>query len=236
MPNSEKSEMLTVYDKQLNPIGEKTRAEVHANGLLHQTIRLWCIHNDKIWFQQRSMSKTLFPGRLDLAATGHIDSGETPKHAALRETAEEIGLNLKSSDLTNIGAIPFPFMRPDGKLDNEFANIYLYIPDKIPAFKTSDEVAGLAAISLRDYEWILKTNIPITAEVYKCDPSGQNQPIQTGTKMFGHDDFCCLNKQEWALVKTAVENHKDKQKQIRAEISGIDTDKDTDILSGLDIR
>ena len=88
----ESTEMLTVYDQNLNPIGTRTREYVHNNGLLHQTVRLWCIQNNQIWFQRRSESKKLFPGRLDLAATGHIDPGETPLQAVIRETKEEISI------------------------------------------------------------------------------------------------------------------------------------------------
>lgn len=205
MPNTEKSEMLTVYDKDLNPIGERTRADVHANGLLHQTIRLWTIQGDTIWFQQRSMNKALFPGRLDLSATGHIDPGEKPEAAVLRETAEEIGLGLSTDDLKSLKGIPFPFTRPDGKLDNEFANVFLYTPSETPCFKTSDEVAGLASVSVRDYNKLLRTGEPIDAVTYRCDPDGKRPPLRTGVKTCGVNDFCCLNPQEWELIQAAIE-------------------------------
>ena len=170
----ESTEMLTVYDQNLNPIGTRTREYVHNNGLLHQTVRLWYIQDNQIWFQKRSESKKLFPGRLDLAATGHIDPRETPLQAVIRETKEEIGIDLDPSDLTSAGAMPFRFYRPDGKLDNEFANIYLYRPKTTPDFKPGSEVRYLKAISIQDYERLIQT-----------------EP----------EKFCCPNQQEWDIIK-----------------------------------
>lgn len=215
--NTEKTETLVVYDENLKPIGTRTRADVHANALLHQTIRLWCVENDKIWFQQRSPYKSLFPNRFDLAATGHIDPGESPDQAALRETSEETGLNLKLEDLTKAGAIPFPFMRPDGKLDNEFANLYLHKPDTTPVFKTNDEVAGLGAMSLENYDKLLKTGQPVEIGLYTPDPNGKKPPVKTGTKLCDPDDFCCLNPNEWNLIQAAL-----KQKQAGKSLRNTD--------------
>ena len=206
MPNTpEKSEMLTVYDKNMNPIGARTRAEVHANELLHQTIRLWCISKEDktIWFQQRSQDKALFPGRFDLAATGHIDPGETPDKAVLRELQEETGLQLKPDDLIKAGAIPYPFRRPDGKLDNEFANIYLYMPEKTPCFQTSDEVAGLAAMDTATYDMFMLDGEPVDITMYQPNSDKTKPPVKTGTKTVNWDDFCCMNPTEWNLIKQA---------------------------------
>lgn len=201
---SEKSEMLTIYDENMNPIGERTRKEVHENELRHQTVRLWEIAGGQIWFQQRAQNKVLFPGRFDLAATGHIDPGESPMNAALRETSEEIGLNLTSDDLHSIGLMPFGFDRPDGKLDNEFANIYLHMPDKVPKLQISDEVAGLGSMSVRDYDKLIRTGQPVTMNLYSPESFDGPVPKRIGVKTCGPDDFCCLNKQEWAGVQRAV--------------------------------
>lgn len=200
------TELLTIYDVNLNAIGERTRAEVHANELLHQTIRLWIIQGNTIWFQRRSMDKTLFPGRLDLSVTGHIDSGESSEAAVLRETAEEIGLSLSLDDITKLKGIPFPFMRPDGKLDNEFANIFLYKPEDTPHFHVGTEVAGLVAISVQDYDKLLRTREPVTGIVYSGAAYGRRPLIQSLSchVMCGPNDFCCLNTEEWELVKNAL--------------------------------
>ena len=51
---------------------------------------------------------------------GHIDTGETPKQAAVRETFEESGLRIKQSDLELVTQ----------RTKNDFGMIYYYITDK----------------------------------------------------------------------------------------------------------
>ena len=51
---------------------------------------------------------------------GHIDPGETPKQAAVRETFEEAGLRIKESDLELVAQIT----------KHDFGMIYYYTTDK----------------------------------------------------------------------------------------------------------
>ena len=51
---------------------------------------------------------------------GHIDAGETPKQAAVRETYEEAGLRIKESDLELVAQ----------RTKNDFGMIYYYTTDK----------------------------------------------------------------------------------------------------------
>ena len=62
----------------------------------------------KILFQKRSKFVDGNPGMYDVSAGGHIDPGETPEEAALRETREEIGVALKPSDLSFLGLFETP--------------------------------------------------------------------------------------------------------------------------------
>lgn len=62
--------------------------------------------NSHVWFwmkspsgvsillQQRSLSKSSKPGWFHISAGGHINVGETPLDAAIRETKEEMGIDL----------------------------------------------------------------------------------------------------------------------------------------------
>jgi len=197
--DTEKTEMLTVYDEHLNPIGERTRAEVHEQGLLHRTIRVWTVQGNITWFQKRADTKKLFPGRLDAAATGHVDPGETVLEAAIRETSEELGLRLDEKSAVHAGDIPFPFMRPDGHLDNELASVYLYTSKNIPEFRPGPEVSGLASLDLSDYaELVAGTRQTIQVQLWDPSPDG---PVYRGVKDFGPDGFCCLNKDELTAIQ-----------------------------------
>ncbi|MBQ9335686.1 MAG: NUDIX domain-containing protein [Lentisphaeria bacterium] len=76
-------------------IGRATRRECHGNPkLIHRSVRVVVYHPDgnALLLQKRSMSKDIFPGRWDMAVGGHVDSGETPDDAAVREMGEELGM------------------------------------------------------------------------------------------------------------------------------------------------
>ena len=76
-------------------IGRATRRECHGNPkLIHRSVRVIVYHPDgnALLLQKRSMKKDIFPGRWDMAVGGHVDSGETPDRAAIREMGEELGM------------------------------------------------------------------------------------------------------------------------------------------------
>jgi len=88
-------ETFDVVDHSDNTIGTASRKEVHDQGLLHRSAHL-LIFNSKgdILLQRRSESKDSFPGRWDSSVSGHVDSGESYDECIVRETWEEIGLEL----------------------------------------------------------------------------------------------------------------------------------------------
>ena len=76
-------------------IGRATRRECHGDPkLIHRSVRIIVYHPDgrSILLQKRSAAKDIFPGRWDMAVGGHVDSGETPDQAAVREMGEELGM------------------------------------------------------------------------------------------------------------------------------------------------
>ncbi len=76
-------------------IGRATRRECHGNPkLIHRSVRVIVYHPDghSLLLQKRSAAKDIFPGRWDMAVGGHVDSGETPDQAAVREMGEELGM------------------------------------------------------------------------------------------------------------------------------------------------
>ena len=76
-------------------IGRATRRECHGNPkLLHRSIRVAVYHPDgnALLLQKRSMNADIYPGLWDMAVGGHVDSGETPDTAAIREMGEELGI------------------------------------------------------------------------------------------------------------------------------------------------
>lgn len=78
---------------------------VDATSFSHCYVGCIVLTNDrKIMLQQRIHNWRTFP---DCLATfgGHIEAGETPIHALVRELKEELGATIESTDVISLGAI-----------------------------------------------------------------------------------------------------------------------------------
>lgn len=97
----ETTETIEVVSQDNQPTGEiKTRAQVHEDGDWHRTIHVWIIDTrGRILLQQRSNLKPQFPGTWDLAVGGHMNVGQNPVDAAIRECREELGLSVLPKQL-----------------------------------------------------------------------------------------------------------------------------------------
>ena len=86
-----------------NQIG--TREECHNKGLWHRAVVVFIISTDnkKILLQQRSANKKLWPNLWDITAGGHVLTGEFGYQTVIRETKEEIGVDITKNDLEFIG-------------------------------------------------------------------------------------------------------------------------------------
>ena len=88
-------EIFDVVNDRDEVIGQLSRKEVHRQGLKHRAVHV-LIFNSKgeIFLQKRSMKKDNFPGTWDSSAAGHLDTGEDYDPCAIRETREELGIEL----------------------------------------------------------------------------------------------------------------------------------------------
>lgn len=89
--------------------------------------------NSHIWFwkkgnqqpeillQKRAMTKVSKPGMYHISAGGHIDLGESPVEAAIRETHEEMGISLDGEKLYYVGSMRLAIIN-----QNSIVNVYLY--------------------------------------------------------------------------------------------------------------
>lgn len=121
-------ELIDVLDETGKRTGIiKTKVEVHRQGLWHRTVHVWIINlKNEILLQLRSEQKETHPNMWDISAAGHVSSGEDSQLAALRETAEEIGIDLDISDLQLIGTTKKETVLNNGTYFNkEFSDIYL---------------------------------------------------------------------------------------------------------------
>ncbi|KJD35012.1 hydrolase [Tamlana sedimentorum] len=154
-------ELIDIVDKNGIPTGETAlKSVIHAKGLLHNTAHLWLYtKNGDILLSQRSAKKLICPLLWDVSVAGHIDAGETAEEACLRETFEEIGLELDETDLEKIGAFKCFQSYDYGVHDNEFHNTFI-AELKVPLSKLTpqeDEVEALKLISLKNFEDLINT-------------------------------------------------------------------------------
>src|SRR5689334_10976696 len=100
-------EQIDILDEQGKPTGEVDGIKsVHEKGLWHRTVHVWFVNSKKeILLQKRSHTSETYPHKWDISAAGHISAGQSSAIAALRETEEEIGINLLPEDLIFITTI-----------------------------------------------------------------------------------------------------------------------------------
>ena len=67
------------------------------------SVHVWLLEEDKLWIQQRSNEKKMFPGLWEQSGGG-VMSGENSLEAVKRETKEELGLEIKDDEITYIGS------------------------------------------------------------------------------------------------------------------------------------
>lgn len=94
------TETLDVVDEKDEVIGTASREECHEKKLRHRAVQVFIMNEEgDLFIQKRSKKKDSFPGLSEGGVTGHVLTGETYAHAAVRELKEELGIEAKEQDL-----------------------------------------------------------------------------------------------------------------------------------------
>lgn len=149
------TEILDIYDANMQPIGTAEREVVHSEGLWHRTFHCWIVarrHGDSfVLLQLRSPTKKMYPDMLDITAAGHIEAGESSADG-IRELNEELGLDTDFKDLVFLGVKHDVADVGTQTKNREFSDVYLLRDDR-PLEEyvlQEDEVSGLAEVVISD--------------------------------------------------------------------------------------
>ena len=86
-------ELVDIVDEHDNVVDTVTRREMRARRLRHRAVYIAVQHTDgRLLVHQRSHDKDVMPGAWDIAVGGVVGTGESYDDAAVRELAEEIGV------------------------------------------------------------------------------------------------------------------------------------------------
>lgn len=147
----------------------KRRGDIHRDGDWHASVHIWIARRRlggmEFLLQKRADSKDSFPGCYDAASTGHIDAGEDPITAAVRELQEEIGVRARPSELVLLCRRKVSEDNVfHGKrfLNNEIKWVFLYkgaLTESKIVFE-QDEISEVGWHSSEDLKYALEHNDP----------------------------------------------------------------------------
>ena len=122
----QKEEAFSIVDHNdlvLYPVYNKE--DLHKSGKFHRAIHLFIEGFGRIFVLQRKAAGTENSGKWSSAVSGHVRHLETYEEAAIRETKEELGLDINHLDLVYMLKL-----RPDKETNNEFIVLYTYLMDQ----------------------------------------------------------------------------------------------------------
>ncbi len=148
-------ELIAVVDESDNIIGQDTRENAHKKGLLHREIAVIVFNKkNELLLQKRKDS-----GRYSFSAAGHFSVNEDYLEGAIRETREEIGIELKEDDLKETAKL-----RRDVSRDELRNNVFLELFEVRNDFKMNDfkidksEVDSIKFFSIKEIGKMISEN------------------------------------------------------------------------------
>ncbi len=87
--------LVDIVDEQDTVVGHEFKRKVHETGLLHRIVHVFVFNQSgDVFLQTRARKEGLGTGKLDASVGGHVEKGESYRHAAIREMKEELGIDV----------------------------------------------------------------------------------------------------------------------------------------------
>jgi len=142
-------ELIDIYDKEGTATGMVRDKEAPLGpDEYRMAVGMWIMDKDgRIFLTRRSMEKRYAPGKWENPA-GHVQAGETPVHAVIRELLEETGLTVSEEQITLLGcSCTWPYLGRDFgvRMDVELSSVRFQKGETCDAkWVTFDEFAAMA--------------------------------------------------------------------------------------------
>ncbi|GJP32040.1 hypothetical protein CLOM_g16584 [Closterium sp. NIES-68] len=177
------AELLDVLDDKGQPTGDALpRGEVHRRGLWHRAVHTWVFAESgaQLLLQRRARDKESWADMWDVSSAGHVTTGCSSLHTAVREMEEELGICLPAAAFQLLFQDTFQSVLKDGTyINNEFSDVYLItVPEPLPlsAFTLQEsEVAEVKWVPWREYEASLRNRDPQYVPFDVESPNGYKQ-------------------------------------------------------------
>lgn len=133
----EADEFLDLVDQNDTVIDRERRSVVYAQGRSNFRVINAFIRNSKgeLWIPRRTAAKRMFPLCLDVSVGGHVESGEAYEETLVRETQEEINLNLDQVSYQLLGTLT-----PHQHGVSAFMKVYEVKSEATPDYNKNDFV------------------------------------------------------------------------------------------------
>jgi isopentenyldiphosphate isomerase len=143
----------------LDCTGRKTgeviaRDEAHRTGTWHGAIHCLIISlrdgRRQALFQKRAAQKKIAPDKFDVSVGGHYAAGEDARVAGPREIREELGLEVRFTDLVPLGRRVFVYCFTPEVIEYEFQDVFLLVRNISPdaCVLQAGEVEGVLEMEL----------------------------------------------------------------------------------------
>jgi 8-oxo-dGTP pyrophosphatase MutT (NUDIX family) len=133
--HSDGDELLDLVDCCDRVVGVVLRSAALQRGIRDiRVVNAFLINQSgEIWIPRRSATKRRFPLCLDMSIGGYVMSGETYESALVRESQEELGIDILALHYEDVGAYS-PYVHDT----SSFMRVFLVYSENTPTYDSSE--------------------------------------------------------------------------------------------------